>query len=263
MSEKKDPTSWISDALEVSRRLSREAAAGRTDYVPPQEKAKILFAVKAISPSVGGDIVNYVELYTQPPCPSCSLPSGQRTPRNLRLWTKDVTARGANACLAQTERRPTGPSFTVFSAEFLSMLTPDERARFEWRTVEHYRGHNRKTLHELIGSATHVPLTALRGGNPDRFECATCATRGPAEYPLVGCLPAWLHPFDDAVRRGQPSRYLSAGDLPVPVPSCFTIGDWRFGVRLVFLPQRWAQINLRVNVEEVGVVDAELTERAA
>ena len=152
-----------------------------------------------------------------------------------------------------------------FSEDFLALLTPQERAQFYWRQVENL-GKGKKTMHELIGSRLHVPLAALRGGNPDTQQCDRCGWRRQPQYDLVGELPAWLDPEDDGIRRNQPDLYINVQHLPTTDPKCFTIGDWLDAVKLVFTEDRWTEIKKQkkgasgVQAWDVGVVAPEVIE---
>jgi len=81
----------------------------------------------------------------------------------------------------------------------------------------------------------------------------------------VGELPSWLDPEDDGKRRDQPDLYISVQRLPTTDPKCFTIGDWRDAVKLVFPADRWTEIKKQkgasgVQAWDVGVVAPEVIE---
>jgi hypothetical protein len=256
----------LDDLVEAGRRQSAKAAAGRPPYQPPPEKARLLSVFTLLSP-VGGVIVqNLPSLFSEGSCTTCLIPQGQRTKRVMEVIYYDALSRRCDGALAQLDVRPTGPTFHLYSKEFLSLLTAKERRLFRWRRV-HVLNPTKitKEMFELVHSTYHFPTVALRGSNPDWDMCDTCGWSIQPSYPFVGGLPEWLNPIGDAVRRGQPDHYLSASDLPEPVPPCFTIGDWRGGVQLVFSEDRWRHIKrqrgmIGINTWGVGVVDPALVE---
>lgn len=256
----------LDDLVEVGRRLSAKAAAGRPPYQPSPDKARLLSVFTLLSP-VGGVVVqNFSSLFSEDSCPACRTPQGQRTKRVMEVTYYDALSRRCDGALAQLDERPAGPTFHLYSQEFLSLLTAKERRLFRWRRVQVLNPTKiTKEMFELVHCAYLIPTVALRGSNPDRDTCDTCGASIQPYYPLVGGLPEWLNPIGDAVRREQPDYYVSAADLPEPVPSCFTIGDWQGGVQLVFTEDRWRNIKrqrgmIGINAQKVGVVDPALVE---
>lgn len=256
----------VDDLVEVGRRQNAKAAAGRPPYQPPPDKARLLAVFTLLSP-VGGAIVQHLpSLFSKDCCPECLIPQGQRTKRVMEITYESAISRRCDGVLAQPEVWPAGPTFHLYSKEFLSLLTAKERRIFRWRRVQVLNPTKiTKEMFELVHSAYHIPTVVLRGSNPDREMCDTCGWSGPPSYAPVGCLPEWLNPIGDAVRRGQPDYYLSAADLPKPVPPCFTIGDWQGGVQLVFTEERWRSLKKQrgttgIGTWGVGVVDPALVE---
>lgn len=256
----------LDDLVEVGRRLSAKAAAGRPPYQPPPDKARLLSVFTLLSPAGGVSMQNLPSLFSEDCCPDCQTSQGQRTKRVMEVTYYDALSRRCDGALAQTEVRHPGPTFHLYSKEFLSLLTAQERRLFRWRRVKVLNPTKiTKEMFELVHCAYLIPTVALRGSNPDRDTCDTCGASIQPYYPLVGGLPEWLNPIGDAVRRGQPDYYVSAADLPEPVPSCFTIGDWQGGVQLVFTEDRWRRIKrqrgmIGINTQKVGVVDPTLVE---
>lgn len=115
-------------------------------------------------------------------------------------------------------------------------------AELEWRPAVN-TAYGKKAVFELAGSRHHLPLATLRGGAPYTQPCGLCGFAPPPRYHSVTTLPAWLNPDgDERVHRGQPGLYVSAAELPDPLPPCFTVGSWREYVSLVLPPERWDAI---------------------
>ncbi|MBM4254970.1 MAG: hypothetical protein FJ147_03635 [Deltaproteobacteria bacterium] len=255
----------LDDLVDIGRRLSAKAAAGRPPYQPPPGKARLLSVFTLLSPVGGVTVQNLPSLFSEGCCSECLTPRGQRTKRVMEVTYSSAVSRRCDGALAQLDMSR-GPTFHVFSKDFLSLLTTQEHRLFRWRKVK-VRNPTKitKEMFELIHSAYLVYTVALRGSNPDRDACDACGATIQPYYPLVGGLPEWLNPIGDAVRRDQPDYYVSAADLPEPVPPCFTIGDQRRGVQLVFTGGHWRNIKRQrgtvgINTWGVGFVDPELVE---
>lgn len=140
--------------------------------------------------------------------------------------------------------------FSFFSEDFLKLLTPKERAQFDWRRVELQRK-SRKKFFELLPK-TFVPFVAVKGLKFDIVVCDRCKTvRGISSF-----------------NKGTPIyQYLCAADLPKPLPSCFAAG-WPHDFGLCFRRDRWLELAGRAGTNglvsnQVGVVDEFLCERKA
>jgi hypothetical protein len=256
----------VADLVEVAQRQNAKAAAGRPPYQPPADKARLLAVFTLLSPVGGVTIQNLPALFSEDRCPECLLPRGQRTKRIMEVTCDSAISRRCDGVLAQPDVWPAGPTFHLYSQEFLSLLTVKERRLFRWRRVQVLNPTKiTKEMFELVHSTYHFPTVVLRGSNPDRETCDTCGWSSLPSYSPVGTLPEWLNLIGDAVRRGQPDHYLSVADLPEPVPPCFTIGDWRGGVQLVFTDDRWREIKKQrgttgIGTLGIGVVDPALVE---
>jgi hypothetical protein len=259
------PLSFIKEGLAAGRRLSIRAAAGRSPFIPPPDLARVLLRLKGAAGVGGANILNQAELFTGGYCEACKQPQGARSDASLRIRFIDAYSWRYGGGLAQVRfDQRISVTLLYFSEDFLTLLTPQEQAQFYWRPVENL-GKGKKPMHELIGSRLHVPLAALRGGNPDTPQCHRCGWRRQPQYDLVRELPAWLDPEDDGKRRDQPDLYINVQRLPTTDPKCFTIGDWRDAVKLVFTADRWTEIKKQkgasgVQAWDVGVVAPEVIE---
>lgn len=229
--------------VDRSRAISFRAAERRPEFNPPPEIARLsvtLTAVAGAAGYAGADVLNADVLYTDGYCAECPTPRGQRTAEPLTIRFNSARDVQRDALRVGLDDR-IFLTLLLYSEEFLDLLSTEERSRFEWRRVE-VVGRKSKAMYEPVASRVHVPPARLRGGNPDIYNCSTCGHSRPPLYQLVGELPRWLHPYDDAMRREQPDYYVSATSLPEPVPSCFTVGDWLTSINLVFRPERWAEL---------------------
>lgn len=263
------PLSFLREGLAAGRRLSARAAAGRSHFIPPPGLDRVLFRLKCAAGMGGAKILNQEELFTSGYCESCRQPRGGRSDAPLKIRFGDAYSWRYGGGLAQVRfGRRISVTLLYFSEDFLALLTPQERAQFQWRRVENL-GKGKKAMHELVGSKVHVPLAALRGGNPDREQCDRCGWRRQPRYYVVGELPSWMDRENDGKRRGQPDFYIGAQRLPTTSPECFTIGDWLDAVKLVFPADRWAEIKKEkkgatgVQAWDVGVVAPEVIEEPA
>ena len=260
------PLSFVNEGLAAGRRLSARAAAGRSPFIPPPGLARVLLRLKCAAGVGGANILNQEELFTGGYCQACKQPQGARSDASLRIRFIDAYSWRYGGGLAQVRfDERVSVTLLYFSEDFLALLTPEERGQFYWRRVENL-GKGKKTMHELTGSRLHVPLAALKGGNPDSQQCDRCGWRRQPQYDVVGELPAWLDPEDDGIRRNQPDLYISVRRLPTTDPKCFTIGDWLDAVKLVFTADRWTEIQKHkrgasgVQAWDVGVVAPEVIE---
>jgi hypothetical protein len=181
-------------------------------------------------------------------CAQCGRPSGPRTAEPL---ASDDIDSSSDAGFAVIRHRPYGNvTAHYFSEGFLDLLTPEERARFEWRKVER-PARAKKAFYELVASGVHVRQAGVRD-LPEQREGWRCDRCGVARLPYY-------------TREGWPSRYVCAADLPDPLPSCFTVGEGS-QLNLCFRLERWRELVGQKGAKgllsnDVGVVGDERCER--
>jgi len=178
-------------------------------------------------------------LYTGGACPKCRSLLGERSTVPLTLSYGNSRYEAGFVWQAP---------FQFFSEAFLNLLKPKERAAFDWRPVQ-FKARTKKLFYELRPKQM-ISFVKVKGMKFDVIRCPSCQT-------LRG-----LHCF----RAGTPIyHYLSAADLPKPLPSCLAIGlPTRF--YLCFTRKRWRELvgqpGTRGMVSNpVGVVDESLCQR--
>jgi hypothetical protein len=174
-------------------------------------------------------LLNVEELYDGGVCPRCEMPLGRPTSQPLRI---DGGLAGHDGAVARTKSILAfghSPRFFLFSESFLALLTPAERARFDWRPVER-KGRARKKFFQIIGSRAHVPVATRRGPAADSgWRCDSC-----------GWIRRHMLLAKTALRR---------------VDSCFTTGDPP-EFALCFSAERWSRLVGRAGA--AGLVSAEV-----
>jgi hypothetical protein len=179
-------------------------------------------------------LTNADELFTEGLCPRCRQPRGNRTAADTAV---DYIEPGYDGGFTHPARR------MFFSEAFLSLLTREERERFQWRPVRR-PGRTRKAYLEMI-AAPDVPLVAVRGLDfPAPTPCRTC---GQPPVPRHFGRDLTLHEF------------VCRADLPQPLPTCLTMGI-RHDCSLFFPRERWQQMVGRPGARglvtnDVGVAD--------
>jgi hypothetical protein len=206
-------------------------------------------------------VANAAELFTGGLCPQCHHPRGARTTTVLRVASIEPGGDGAGARLAP---RSFGRNLSLFSQEFIALLSRTEREFLDWRRVER-SGRGKKAFYELAGSEVHVPFTTLAGGDVELWRCDTCGWESVPVYGGAGELPEWLSEAGGGRWYDLPSWYVSAADLPDPLPSCFVVGRAP-EFRLCFTPKRWEELVGRPGTRglksyEVGIVARELADQ--
>jgi hypothetical protein len=230
------------------------------EYEPPPPVPALPGLVRRLA-RVSGEsrarIVNADALFSGGMCSECTQPRGERTQAPLVLESVESGVDGGLAKIGPGK----GPSPHFFSESFLMLLSVEERALFEWRTVER-QGRGKKTYYELVSCRVRVPSTALAGvvetlwGVPTIMRFAkvwTCGTCGYSNDPLY-VLP-----------QGLPYWYVAVDDLPDPLPTCFAVGH-PSDPGLCFTRERWGEIVGRpgtrsVASSDVGVVGPTLVDR--
>jgi hypothetical protein len=231
------------------------------EYDPPRpgmEGSGLLFRLTLVSGESYATIGNAEELFTKGLCPQCKQPRGERTKAALALASIESAVDGG---LATTGPGGGGSSLDFFSERFLAQLSPGERAAFEWRTVE-CRSRTRRVFYELVDARVIVPFVVLS-------DLAAALWNVPSASPgltLTKCdTCGWLNePLYVFPSGGLPYWYVSATDLPDPLPTCFAVGG-ASGLSLGFTRGRWSEIVGRAGTRgiassDVGVVAQSLVE---
>lgn len=182
-------------------------------------------AIVTVSGNTRADIAGTADvLFEGGLCPECRQPRGRRTAALLAL---ESVASGYEGGFTVPGSRH------FFSTDFLALLRPPERQRFEWRPVT--RGSRaKKAFAELIG-APDVGLVAMKGLPYDPLvQCDAC-----------GWLPAPMYwgkaGKDQDLRDAGISQFVCRPELPNPLPSCFLIGAAN-AYQLAFRRERWQEL---------------------
>lgn len=207
---------------------------------PPAWTHRILQTLKTVGGVGGMRVQNFDALFQGGVCPACGMARGPRTAEPLRY--RHLSGQEVHYDGWMASGSPQGTIIQLFSESFIALLTDQERACLEWRPAVN-TAYGKKTVFELAGSRWHLPLATLLGGAPYTPRCGLCGFAPPPRYSSVTTLPRWLNPDgDEHAWRGQPAHYVSAAEVPDPLPPCFTVGDWREWVSLVLPPERWAAL---------------------
>jgi hypothetical protein len=244
-----DLKATFEDLVAVGRRISAEAQAERPSDQPRGKEARLSSLFWHLQPLGEVQIVNPEALFSEGYCTRCHIPRGKRTRWRMKVRYASGFSRRCDAAMAQVPEAPLCPSYDLFSKRFLALLSPDERRLLRWRAVEVVNPtKTTMEMFEIIHSDVHVRPVTLRGGNPDRSQCAECGQATLPFYSLVGELPGWLNPTGELTRAAEPYHYIAARELPTPAPVWFTMGDWWQGVFLL-------ASNDRRNANGPGTVD--------
>src|SRR5258705_95227 len=108
------------------------------EYDPPRPAAAdaglpIRARLALVFPESSARLVDAASLFENGLCTQCYQPLGPRTDVPLAVERIDGSVDGMTAKL----KRPygSGPNLRCFSEEFLALLEPSERSRFEWRPL--------------------------------------------------------------------------------------------------------------------------------
>jgi hypothetical protein len=200
------------------------------EFDPPEPMAEVVRQLRdpAIVTIVGnthsqvmGDLDS---LFKNGVCPRCSRPRGPRTDVPL---TVDFIESGYQGGFTWAGH------FSFFSEEFLSILTRQERDRFEWRPV--VRGQRaKKKFYELVAEPG-IPWVGMRDLQyGPLWECDDCGERASPMY-----FPG--HGQDQTLRDAGISRFVSRAALPEPLPTWLFFGGpvhYYLGVR----QERWQEL---------------------
>lgn len=191
----------------------------------------------------GGEVDPQAEYFEGGFCPTCGCGVGARTGRPIIL-SRVSKADGAYTTIHGYQSR------TLFSEDFLSLLTPEERERFDFRPVAyHERCNKRKCDYYELSADSPVPFVGIQGYEADGISCRTCGHRE-------------INYYKD---KAPLSRFLCLSDLPDPPPSCFPVGSHQ-RPHLCMTRQRWDEIRGHkftkgIVSQAVGVVPEALCER--
>ncbi len=152
-------------------------------------------------------------------CRTCQKPIGQRSQTPLMLTFVN------KADIASVKIFPFAHR-TVFSEDFLSLLTEQEKSLFDFRPVQyHSESKNRKCDYFELSCDSPFSFVGNSAYDSDGITCRECGHIDIKYYHINSPL----------------ERYLSSSDLPDPLPSCFPIGSHQMPV-FCLTRQRWDEI---------------------
>lgn len=227
---------------------------------PAVAQARLLSRLALVAAPGTAQLLNAAELFDGGICPDCKYGRGART--DVPMVLDKIKGGDVGYTRVGTYYISAGPRIDFYSDAFLRLLTAAERKRFIWRRVERAGRAARKVFYELVGSQVHVPYRVLVGG-PERLQCDGC---GQSRVPIGGgatSYPQWLLSEVDYRYEVLPDYFISAADLPKPLPNCLTAGHHPTVYDLCFLPSRWRQLVGQpgakgVSTSDVGIVAPEL-----
>lgn len=193
------------------------------------------------------EMVSHEGLFEGGLCDHCLQPRGPRTEQPLALASIDSGYQAAGAHLPK--KTIGGANLKVYSEEFVSLLTPAERASFEWRPIAPNK-RRKRLFFEAIERTPPVPWVSVIGRDTYYARCGECGW-------------TWVIPRYIA---NSPFYMMSEVSLPNPVPTLFAFGR-RPGIDLVATPARWAEIAGRagtkgIKTSVVSVIAESAVERA-
>jgi predicted RNase H-like HicB family nuclease len=223
-------------------------------YIPPEpaESPSASWELGRLRDLGGGadcSMRNPADLFQHGLCSNCLMPIGARTDAVLQV---DSIESGPQLASATLPRCPigAGPRVTLVTDDFLALalFTDDERAMFEWRPVRVKRK-GKRNFHELIPRVTPTVNVGIKGRETYHGRCESCGA--------TWVVPSWL--------KGAPGAFVSARDLPNPLPSLIAIGRW-MDPSLAVSEERWAQLAGRPGMKGVStlvtaIVDESVVER--
>ncbi len=179
-----------------------------------------------VSGASRADVTTFAPYFVGGLCPECQSPLGPRNQTPLAVKRIEGQGNGALAAVPlHLLRGRRSPWASLFSEEFLALLTPEEQSQLTWQPIMRTERRARRVFYELIGSRVQVGAVGGVRGVPKRhkdWRCRTC----------------------DHIQRAMsffpqgPFTWLSTVDLPTPLPSCFTIGR-SASPQLCFTQARW------------------------
>lgn len=221
-------------------------------YVPPQPDIESAGEIERAQLWLLGaegraEMASHEGLFAGGLCDHCLKPRGPRTDQPLALASIDSGYQAARAHLPKKTQG--GASLKVYSEEFVSLLTPAERASFEWRPVAPNKRRKRQFF-EAIERAEPAPWVSVIGRDTYYARCPECSW-------------TWVIPN---YRANLPFYMMSEVSLPNPLPTLLAFGR-RPGIDLVANPDRWAEMAGRagtkgIKASVVSVVAESAVERA-
>jgi hypothetical protein len=172
--------------------------------------------------------------FQSPCCHECRIPAGPRNERPLQLIDVAFGSDGGFVTLAST-------TLSVFSEEFLKLLSLRERRRLEFLPLE-ITSPTRRRFYELVGPAGPPPV-GVAGLPISGWRCGRCGHREFGYY----AQGLGIHEF------------VARADLSNPLPGLFTVGRPP-AVELCATARRWEELVGRkgtrgFTARQLGVVD--------
>lgn len=155
--------------------------------------------------------------YEAPVCRHCSHTVARRTDKRIKLTYAPVKFDGAFGTLGYDG----GPNHQLVSEQFLSILTPEEKGRLEFRPAERKRGRN---FFELVGPAG-PRFVAVAGMIAHGWSCPTCGH----------C--KWGHSHE----AGSIDCFIARADLQPQLAGLFTVGGFP-EIELCVTASRWDEL---------------------
>lgn len=133
-----------------------------------------------------------------------------------------------------------GVSFYLYSEDFLSLLTTEERSRFSWQPVRRTQK-SKKAFFECRG-INEVPFVTIRHKGMEGWQCGECGHRT----------------FGVSRREFRFRLAVSESSVSRPLPSCFSVGPV-IGAQVCVTRERWMSMRGKpgargIVLSSVGVV---------
>lgn len=210
-----------------------------------------------VSGEADARIASIEDLFANGVCHQCGQPRGDRTDEPLRLERIEPGSDGAFAGVPSLSRSPT---IMVFSAAFLALLTDAEREGVHFRRV--LRRGGRMEFYELLRGVVHASFAVPAGGRLDLWTCDACGWKHQPPFWDSRDFPKALIAAVGGTWENAPSWYVSARDLPLPIPSSLTLGH-ATSPRLGLTDARWVALPTgtgmrRMRAKQVGILPDDL-----
>jgi hypothetical protein len=182
-------------------------------------------------------------------CPSCKKGVGSRTENPLIVTKTPDQSDGGYVRI-----RVMGPfgnmAVEIFSKEFRSLLSNEEKAHFQWIPVESTKKSNKVFFEPVSPPVAEkiMPKGLFDESNrlqPDGFHCQRCGRKQLAGVPQGS---------------GGIYTFVSEADLPKPLPTCFQVGQ-SASLEFCMKQDRWSELagkpgTKRIMSRQIGVVIA-------